>query len=146
MSLLQYGCTIWTLTKRKKLDDYYTWMLHAVLNKSWKQHPWKQQLYSHLPPISKIIQVSRTIHTRHCWRISCLNFWDEACWFLSLRVFGLFSSSLVLFPQRFGWYVLRLSSGVCRTREPSRNSELRPLLHPRGSPVLIPLAITGYKC
>ena len=22
--------------------------------------------------------------------IGCLNFWDEACWFLSLRVFGLF--------------------------------------------------------
>ena len=24
--------------------------------------------------------------------ISCLNFWDEACWFLSLRFFGLLSS------------------------------------------------------
>ena len=34
-------------------------------------------------------------------------------------------------------------SGVCRTREPSRNFELRPLLSPRGSPVLIPLGITG---
>ena len=77
--------------------------------------------------------------------LSCLNFCDEACWFLSLRVFGL-SSSLFLFPPRFGWYVLRPSSGVCRTREPSRNFELRPLLNPRGSPVLIPLAITGYKC
>ena len=31
-------------------------------------------------------------------------------------------------------------------REPTRNFELRPLLNPRGSPVLIPLAITGYKC
>ena len=30
-------------------------------------------------------------------------------------------------------------------REPLRNFELRPLLNPRGSPVLIPLAITGYK-
>ena len=29
--------------------------------------------------------------------ISCLNFWDEAWWFLSLRVFGLLSSSLLLF-------------------------------------------------
>ena len=27
--------------------------------------------------------------------------------FLSLTVFGLLSSSLLLFPQRFGWYVLR---------------------------------------
>ena len=33
--------------------------------------------------------------------------------FLSLRVFGLLSSSLLLFPQRFGRYVLRPSSGVC---------------------------------
>ena len=31
---------------------------------------------------------------------------------LSLRVFGLLFSSLLLFPQRFGWYVLQLSSGV----------------------------------
>ena len=31
-----------------------------------------------------------------------LNFWDEPWWFLSLRVFGLLSSSLLLFPQRFG--------------------------------------------
>ena len=60
--------------------------------------------------------------------------------------FGLLSSSLLLFPQRFGRYVLRPSSGVCRTREPSQNFELRPLLNPRGSHVLIPLAITGYKC
>ena len=66
--------------------------------------------------------------------------------FLSLRVLGLLSSSLLLFPQRFGRYVLQPSSGVSRTREPSRNFELRPLLNPRGSPVLIPLAITGYKC
>ena len=45
--------------------------------------------------------------------ISCLNFWDEAWWFLSLRVFGLLPSSLLLFPERFGRYVLRSSSGVC---------------------------------
>ena len=51
--------------------------------------------------------------------------------FLSLRVFELLSSSLLLFPQRFGRYVLRPSSGVCRTREPTRNFELRPLLNPR---------------
>ena len=63
-----------------------------------------------------------------------------------LRVFGLLSSSLFLFPQHFSGYVLWPSSGVCRTREPSRNFELRPLLNPQGSPVLIPLAMTGYKC
>ena len=44
--------------------------------------------------------------------ISCLNFWDEALWFLSLRVFKLLSS-LLLFPQCFTQYVLRPSSGVC---------------------------------
>ena len=37
--------------------------------------------------------------------------------FLSLRVFELLSSSLLLFSQRFGRYVLRPSSGVCRSRE-----------------------------
>ena len=63
---------------------------------------------------------------------------------LSLRVFGLLSSSL-LFPQCFGRYVLRPSSGACQTREPSQNFELHPLLNPRRLPVLIPLAITGYK-
>ena len=34
-------------------------------------------------------------------------------------VFGLLSSSLLLFPQRFGQYILRPSSGVCRTQKPS---------------------------
>ena len=57
--------------------------------------------------------------------ISCLNFWDEAWWFLSLRIFGLLSSSLLLFPQHFSRYVFRPSSGVCRTREPTWNFELR---------------------
>ena len=40
---------------------------------------------------------------------------------LSLRVFGLLSSSLLIFPQRFGWYVLWPSSGVCRTRKLTPN-------------------------
>ena len=66
--------------------------------------------------------------------------------FLSSMVFGLLFSSLLLFPQRFRRYIFRPSSGVCRTRERTQNIELRPLFNPRGSPVLIPLAITGYKC
>ena len=56
--------------------------------------------------------------------LSCLNFWDEAWWILSLRVFGLLSSSLLLFPQSFARYVLRPSSSVCRTREPTQTFEL----------------------
>ena len=31
----------------------------AILNKSWKQYPPKQQLYGHLPAISKTIQDER---------------------------------------------------------------------------------------
>ena len=62
--------TTWTLTKRleKKLDDNYTRMLQAILNKSWRQHPKKHQLYGHLPPITKTIKVRRTRHLGHCWR------------------------------------------------------------------------------
>ena len=68
--ILLYGCTTWTLTKRleKKLDGNYTRMLRAVLNKSWRQHPTRHQLYGHLPPIMKTIQVRQTRHAGHCWR------------------------------------------------------------------------------
>ena len=70
VSILLYGCTTWTLTKRleKKLDGNYTAMLRAILNKSWQQHPTKHQLYDHLHPITKPIQVRRTRHAGHCWR------------------------------------------------------------------------------
>ena len=52
----------------KRLDGNYTRMLRAILNESWRQHPTKQLLYSHLPPITKTIQVRRTRHAGHCWR------------------------------------------------------------------------------
>ena len=70
VSILLYGCTTWTLTKRleKKLDGNYTRLLRAILNKSWRQHPMRHQLYGHLPPITKIIQVRRTRLEGHCWR------------------------------------------------------------------------------
>ena len=70
VSILLYGCTTWTLTKRleKKLDGNYTRMLRAILNKSWRQHPTRHQLYGQLPPIMKTIQVRRTRHAGHCWR------------------------------------------------------------------------------
>ena len=76
-SILLYGCTTWTLTKRleKKLDGNYTRMLRAILNKSWRQHPTRHQLYGHLPPITKTIQVRRTRHAGHCWRSR-----DELIW------------------------------------------------------------------
>ena len=70
MSIMLYGCTTWTLTKHmeKKLDGNYTRMLWAILNKSWRQHPTMQQLYSLLQPIMKTIQVRRTRHAGYCWR------------------------------------------------------------------------------
>ena len=48
----------------KKLDGNYTRMLRVILNKSWRQHPTKQQLQA----ITKTIKVRRTRHTGHCWR------------------------------------------------------------------------------
>ena len=70
VSILLYGCTTWTLTKRleKRLDRNYTRILWAILNRSLRQHPTKQQLYGHLPPITKTIQIRRTRHAGHCWR------------------------------------------------------------------------------
>ena len=70
VSILLYGCTMWTLTKwlEKKLDGNYTRMLWAILNKSWWQHPTRYQLYGHLPLITKTIQARWTRHAEHCWR------------------------------------------------------------------------------
>ena len=64
-------------------DGNYTRMLRAILNKSWRQHPTRHQLYGHLPPITKTIQVRRTRHAGHCWRskdelISDLLLWTPA--------------------------------------------------------------------
>ena len=48
VSILLYGCTTWTLTKRieKKLDGNRR-MLRVILNKSWKKDLTKRQLYGH---------------------------------------------------------------------------------------------------
>ena len=70
VSILLYGCTTWTLTKRleKRLDGNYTRMLGAILNKSRRQHPTRHQLFGPLIPITKTIQVRQTRHAGHCWR------------------------------------------------------------------------------
>ena len=70
LSILLYGCTTWTLTKRteKMIDGNYTEMLLAILNKSWRLHPPNHYLYGHLPPIAKTIKVIPTRHAGHCWR------------------------------------------------------------------------------
>ena len=66
ISILLYGCT--TKQLKKKLDGNYTRLLRAILNKSWQQHPTWHQLYSHLPPVMKTIQVRWTRYAGHCLR------------------------------------------------------------------------------
>ena len=70
VSILLNGCTTRTLTKRmeKKLEGNYIRMLRAILNRSWWQHSTKHQLYGHLPPTTKTIQIRRTRHAGHSWR------------------------------------------------------------------------------
>ena len=70
VTILLYGCTSWTLTKHieKKLESNWARMLWAILNKSLKQHPTKQQLYGHQPLFSKTIKITRIRHAGHCWR------------------------------------------------------------------------------
>ena len=68
VSILLYGCTTWTLTKRleKKLDGNYTIILRAILNKSWRQ-----QLHKALTirsPTSHSRKLSRLDEPGHCWR------------------------------------------------------------------------------
>ena len=71
-SILLYGCTTWMLTKwlEKRLDGNCTRMMRAILNRSWKQQPTKQQLYGHPAPTLKTIQIRWTRHAGHCWRSS----------------------------------------------------------------------------
>ena len=64
----------------KELDSNYTRMLWAILNKSWRQHPIKQQLYGHLPPITKFIPVRQTRHAGHCWRSRDEHISDVLLW------------------------------------------------------------------
>ena len=61
-SILLYGCTTWTLTKRieKKLDGNNTRMPRA--NMSWRQHSTKKKLYGHRPPITRTVKVRRPRH------------------------------------------------------------------------------------
>ena len=59
----RYGIEPWRPANR---DD--TRMQRAILNKSWRQHPTRHQLYGHLPPITKIIPARRSRHAAHCWR------------------------------------------------------------------------------
>ena len=75
VSILLYGWTTWMLTKsiEKKLDVNFRRMLRAILNKSWKQHPTKQQLYDQLSrKLSKLDEpemrtTAGEVETIYCW-------------------------------------------------------------------------------
>ena len=56
VSILLYGFTTWTLTKRleKKQDSNYTRMFRATLNQSWRQHPTRHQLCATCLPYRKL--------------------------------------------------------------------------------------------
>ena len=93
VSILLYGCTTWTLTKRleRRLDGNYTRMLRAVLNKSWRQHPTRLQLYGHSSHLTKGMgtswdvwnSVSITIEITDMWKKLigglCVSVYASAC-------------------------------------------------------------------
>ena len=54
--------------EREKLIDCFKSIMKKGLNESWRQHPTRHQLYDHLPPIMKTIQVRRTRHAGHYWK------------------------------------------------------------------------------
>ena len=69
VSILQYGCTTWTLTKRmeKKLDNNCT-RIASYIELIKKAASQKQLLYGNRYLISRTIQIRRTRHAGHCWR------------------------------------------------------------------------------
>ena len=56
------------MTDIQKSIYIYIYIYTFILNKPWRQHPTRHQLYGHLPPITKTIQIRRTRHAGHCWR------------------------------------------------------------------------------
>ena len=69
-SILLYGCTTWTLTKRleKELDGNYTRMPACNPEQVLAATPHKTPTVRPPAPITKTIQVRRTRHAGHCWR------------------------------------------------------------------------------
>ena len=71
-----------TVVRHSRLRNKYE-INSYVCTQEWRQHPTKQQLYGHLPPITKTIKVRRTRHGGHCWRskdelISDVHLWTPS--------------------------------------------------------------------
>ena len=60
------------MDSNKTAGEEARWQLHKNAASNLEQvlaaTPTRHQLYGHLPPITKTIQVRRTRHTGHCWR------------------------------------------------------------------------------
>ena len=84
MSILLYGCTTWTLTKRmeKKLDGNYTRMLRAIKKSPGGSTP---QSSCCTATYKKTIQVRPTRHAGHWWRSSDELISDVLLWTPSHR-------------------------------------------------------------
>ena len=69
-SVLLYGSSAWTLTKRleSKLNGTNTRMLRAILNIHWRIYPSKERLYGDLVRITSVIKERRTRFPGHCYR------------------------------------------------------------------------------
>ena len=69
-SVLTYGATTWTLTKtlENRLNESYTRMLRATLNKSWKEHLTNEELYKRIPMVTETIRKQHMRFTGHCCR------------------------------------------------------------------------------
>ena len=69
-SVLLYGSSAWTLTKRleSKPNGTYTRMLRAILNIHWSAHPSKERLYGNLVQITSVIKERRTRFAGLCYR------------------------------------------------------------------------------
>ena len=68
VSILLYGSTIRTLSKRKSKTGIAQECNELYFKKSWKQHPTIQELYGYLAPIYEAIQIRLTRHAGHCRR------------------------------------------------------------------------------
>ena len=66
-SVFLYGSETWTLTKstEKQIDGAYTRMLRTVLNVSWRDRITNEDLYGHLPNVSREVRERRmTVATK----------------------------------------------------------------------------------
>ena len=69
-SVLLYGSSAWTLTKRleNKLDETYRQMLRPILNIHYSTHASREHLYGNLAQITSAIKGRRTRFAGHCYR------------------------------------------------------------------------------